>query len=75
MKKITIRTFPTPEGDSAVIVAENAITEKDVFAEGLTVAMGNKIYIDTDWDKLLEDIHKSKENELEITRFRAIQGG
>ncbi len=70
-KMITIRTFPTKEGDSSVQVALDTLTREQVFVPGTLVVMGGVSY--TDWDRLLQDLQKT-ENAV-IEQFKPIVGG
>lgn len=70
-KMVTIRTFPTVEGDSSVQVDLSEITREQVFTPGAMVVLGGVSY--TDWDELLRDLQKT-ENAV-IEQFIPIAGG
>jgi uncharacterized protein YqgV (UPF0045/DUF77 family) len=70
-KMVTIRIFPTKEGDTSIQVALDALTEEQVFKPGTMVAMSGVMYVD--WDELLRDLQKT-ENAV-IEQFKPIDGG
>jgi hypothetical protein len=71
IKMVTLRTFPTREGDTAVKIALDVLTREQVFKPGVMVAVSGIRY--TNWDELLRDLQKT-ENAV-IEQFKPIAGG
>lgn len=72
MRKITVRTFPSKEGDTVVEVLPSELA--GVLEQGNTVTMDGKAY--TDWNELLKDIQSKPESEpVEVLQFREVVGG
>jgi hypothetical protein len=72
-RKIIIRRFPTLQGDTTIEIAESLLTKEKVFHKGSIISFGNKSY--TDWDELLHDIQESKDQTIELLRFKPVVGG
>lgn len=73
-RKVTIRTFPTEEGDTSCDVDLSTVTPEQVFTTDTRVLMGRKVY--TTWDELLADIQEKQEDEeVEILRYLPPRGG
>ena len=72
-KRVTIRRFPTTEGDTVVTKVLDEVKEEDIFTPNTLVVMGKTVY--TSWDELLVDIQASKEEEVEVQQFLKAYGG
>lgn len=73
-RKISLRMFPTHEGDTSVDVPLRELDPDKLFVKGKTVVMDGKLF--TDWDSLLLAIEEKKDTEpVEIMQMKAVVGG
>lgn len=72
-KRVTIRRFPTTEGDTVVTKTVDEVKEGEIFTPNTLVVMGKTVY--TSWDELLVDIQQSKDEEVEVQQFLKAYGG
>lgn len=73
-RKISLRMFPTHEGDTSVEVLLRELDPDKLFVKGKTIVMDGKLF--TDWDNLLLAIEEKKDTEpVEIMQMETIVGG
>jgi hypothetical protein len=70
-KMVTLRSFPSKEGDTTVQVAISDLTREQVFIPGTMVVLSGVRY--TDWDKLLQDLQKT--DNAVVEQFKPMAGG
>ena len=73
-RKVSLRMFPTHEGDTSVEVPLKELDPNKLFVKGRTVIMDGKLF--PDWDSLLQAIEEKKDTDpVEIMQMKTVVGG